>query len=72
MDRVLRGITNYCAAGKLFLEYSRYTLLNKSPSQNRREKCAAGISNNTTIIIIIEGVPGDQKAQKVVTKYVYT
>jgi hypothetical protein len=47
MDRVLGGIKNFCAAGKLFLEYSRYTLLKKTPSQNRREKCAAGKKNFT-------------------------
>eukprot|EP01047_Picozoa_sp_COSAG01_P101613 COSAG01_NODE_31321_length_599_cov_3.230000_1_plen_57_part_00 len=31
MDRVLRAIKNFCAAGKIFLEYSRYTLKKKIP-----------------------------------------
>ena len=30
MDRVLGGIKIFCAAGKIFLEYSRYTLKKKN------------------------------------------
>jgi hypothetical protein len=31
MDRVLGGIKIFCAAGKIFLEYSRYTLKKQIP-----------------------------------------
>jgi hypothetical protein len=32
----------FAPQANFFLEYSRYTLKKKTPSQNRREKCAAG------------------------------
>jgi hypothetical protein len=37
MDRVLGGIKIFCAAGKIFLEYSRYTLKKKTLSEQEGE-----------------------------------